>query len=624
MTDRVRTRKPLRRIEEWAAVASLLLLGFLPIVEAVIRLVARGGIPGYNGYLFHLVVAAAFLGGMITAREGRHLAIRVAVDALPERARTIVDTVTAFLAATITTAFFWAAVSFTAVSFVPGTRVGIVPIQVFAAVIPLGFLVMGIRFLFRPPAKGPYRLIAALGIILGTVIGYSAIANIVYTYALEVPLWIDTLSNAWYSIMAAISVPLIIVLIVAAFAGVPLFVVLGGVALLLFARDAGAIEVIANEGYVMLTGNTIPAIPLFTLAGYFLSESRAGERLMRLFRALFGWLPGGLVIAAVLVSTFFTTFTGASGVTILALGGLLLYILVQSGNHSEGFSTGILTASGSIGLLFPPSLAIIVYGSVAQVSIFDLFLGGILPGVIMVLAMSAFGVVVALKTRVKPVPFKGKDVLAALRESIWEILLPVIIILVYFLGIATLVETAAIAVVYTLIVEMVIHREISLRDLSGVVLKALSIIGAVLVILALARGLSYYIIDVQIPVMLTRWVERAIGARFVFLLLVNLALLIAGMFMDIFSAILVIAPLIIPLGEVFGIHPVHLGIIFIANMGIGFITPPVGLNLFFASLRFNTPLSKLYRHIVPFFFVQLVVVLVITYVPWLSTAFLGR
>jgi len=541
--------------------------------------------------------------------------------------------------------------------------VGFVPIQVFAAIIPLGFLVMGVRFLLRAPARGG-RLVAFLGVLFGTVIGFSAIANIVYMYALNVPLWVDTFYNAWYSIMAVIGLPLVVVLIVAAFAGVPLFVVLGGVALLLFARVGGAIEVVANEGYVMLTGNTIPAIPLFTLAGFLLSESRAGERLVRLFRTMFGWMPGGLVIAAVLVSTFFTTFTGASGVTILALGGLLLYILVHSGNHTEDFSTGILTATGSIGLLFPPSLAIIVYGSVAQVSIKDMFLGGILPGALMVLAMCVFGVVISIRHGVQRVPFNGRELWSAVKESIWEVLLPVIVVVVYFSGIATLVETAAVAVVYTLVVEMVIHREISFKDLSGVVLKALGIIGGVLVILALARApaiarsrarvpssqkaraiaavlmalgiiggvlvilalaraLSYYIIDVQIPDMLTDWVERTISARVVFLLLVNLALLIAGMFMDIFSAILVVAPLIIPLGEVFGIHPVHLGVIFVANMGLGFITPPVGMNLFLASYRFNTPLSKLYRNVAPFFIVQLIIVLVITYVPWLSTVFVG-
>jgi tripartite ATP-independent transporter DctM subunit len=612
----------LRRLESGAAVASLLLLAFLPLIEIVVRLVASGGIPGYNAYLFHLVVLSAFLGGMITAREGRHLAIKLGVDSLPPPVRAGVGTAAAFLSVAITTGFFWSAVSFVAVGFEPGMRVGFVPIQVLAAVIPLGFLVMGTRFLLRAPEKYG-RLVAVAGVVVGTFIGFSAIANMVYVYATDVPAWVDGLYNAWFVAMPVISVPFIILLVVAAFAGVPLFVVLGGVALLLFARTGGAIEVVANEGYVMLTGNAIPAIPLFTLAGFFLSESRAGERLVRLFRTLFGWMPGGLVIAAVVVSTFFTTFTGASGVTILALGGLLLYILVHSGNHTEEFSTGILTATGSIGLLFPPSLAIIVYGTVAQVSIFDMFLGGILPGLLMVVAMCIFGVVVSIRSGVQRVRFTFPEFRKALKESIWEVLLPVIVVVVYFSGIATLVETAAVAVVYTLIVEMVIHREISLRDLARVVLQALGIIGGVLVILALARALSYFIIDVQIPVRLTAWVQRTISARFVFLLLVNLALLIAGMFMDIFSAILVIAPLIIPLGDVFGLHPVHLGIIFVANMGIGFITPPVGMNLFLASYRFNTPLSRLYGRVAPFFLVQLVIVIVITYVPWLSTAFLG-
>ena len=622
MAERLNAGGVLRRVESAVAVVSLLLLGFLPLVEIVVRLVASGGISGYNGYLSHLVVISAFLGGMITAREGRHLAIQIGLDSFSDRLKNVLKTVTAFLSVTITTGFFWASVSFVAVGFEPGMKVGFIPIQVLAAVIPLGFLVMGVRFLLRAPSAIG-RPVAAAGLLVGTFIGFSAIANIVFVYGINIPLWIDAIYNAWYVVMPIVSLPLVILLVIAAFAGLPLFVVLGGVALLLFARAGGAIEVVANEGYVMLTGNTIPAIPLFTLAGFFLSESKAGERLVKLFRTLFGWMPGGLVVAAILVSTFFTTFTGASGVTILALGGLLLYILVNSGNHEEGFSTGILTASGSIGLLFPPSLAIIVYGTVAQVSIFDMFLGGILPGIVLVLARCVFGVIVSVRRGIARVKFRFRDFLAALKESIWEVLLPLIVVGVYFSGIATLVETAAVAVVYTLIIEMVVHREITFKDMSRVVLQALAIIGGVLVILALARALSYYIIDVQIPVRLTAWVERTISARFVFLLLVNLALLIAGMFMDIFSAILVIAPLIIPLGDVFGIHPVHLGIIFVANMGIGFITPPVGMNLFLASYRFNTPLSRLYRHVAPFFLVQLGIVLVITYVPWLSTAFLG-
>lgn len=613
----------LRRVESWAAAASLLLLGVLPILEIVVRLIVQGGIPGYNAYLFHLVLMSAFLGGMVTAREGRHLAIKVAVEAMPERLRGIADTVSAFLSATLGFAFFWSSLSFVMVGFEPGARVGFLPIHLFAAVMPLGFLVMTVRFMLRTPKTALARIVGFAGIITGTFLGFSAIADIAYLYLPEIPAFVGTLVDLWYTVVPVVAVPLIVLLVVAAFLGVPLFVVLGGAALLLFARVGGALAVIPNEGYVMLTGNTIPAIPLFTLAGFFLSESRAGERLVRLFRSLFGWMPGGLVIAAVLASTFFTTFTGASGVTILALGGLLYYVLVQSGNHDERFATGVLTGSGSIGLLFPPSLALIVYGSVAQVSIFDLFVGGILPGLLLVIAMCAVGVIVAIRRRIPSVPFDGKEAWLAIKESVWEVLLPVIIVVVYFSGIATLVETAAVAVVYTIVVEVVIRREIRLRNLLDVSLKALAIIGGVLMILALARALSYYIIDTQLPTILRDWVESAIASRFLFLLLVNLVLLVAGMFMDIFSAILVVAPLIIPLGGVFGVDPVHLGVIFVANMGIGFITPPVGLNLFLAAYRFEQPLSRIYRSVAPFFLIQLAIVLVITYWPWLSTALLG-
>ncbi len=613
----------LRTVESWAGGLGLLVLALLPMLEIIVRIVVAGGISGYNAYLVHLVLYCAFLGGMITAREERHLAITVAVDALPQRWSDAAGILRVFFSAMLGFAFFWVSLTFVIIGFEPLARVGFVPVHLFAAVMPLGFLVMTVRFILRGPRTVSARVVAALGVLAGTFLASQSLADIVYLHAMEIPGFVDRIVDLWYSVVPVVSLPLIVLLIITAFLGVPLFIVLGGVALLLFARDFGALAVVANEGYEMLTGGTIPAIPLFTLAGFFLSESRAGERLVRLFRALFGWMPGGLVIAAVLVSTFFTTFTGASGVTILALGGLLYYVLTGSGSYDERFSTGVLTGSGSIGLLFPPSLALIVYGSIAQVSIFDLFLGGILPGLLLVVAMCTVGVVVAIRRGVPSVPFDGREAWASLLESIWEILLPVLIVVVYFSGIATLVETSAVAVAYVIVVEVVIRREIGYRQVVDVSLKALTIVGGVLMILALARALSYYIVDTQLPTMLRDWVQTAIGSRFVFLILVNLALLVAGMFMDIFGAILIVAPLIIPLGTVFGVDPVHLGIIFIANMGIGFITPPVGLNLFLAAYRFEMPLARIYRNVAPFFLIQLAIVLVITYWPWLSTAFLG-
>jgi tripartite ATP-independent transporter DctM subunit len=311
----------------------------------------------------------------------------------------------------------------------------------------------------------------------------------------------------------------------------------------------------------------------------------------------------------------------ASGVTILALGGLLSYILVES-RYPRPFTTGLLTASGSIGLLFPPSLPIILYGVVAHVNIKHLFIGGMLPGAVMVVTLAILGVREALKSRVERPKLEPSKVLPALRGSLGEIALPVVIIVLFFSGITTLVETGAIAVVYALIVEVLIHRDIRFRDLHRVFLKAVPMMGGVLVILAAARGLSYFIVDAEIPLRLTEWCQTHVHSKYIFLVFLNLALLVTGCFMDIFSATMVVVPLIIPLGEAFGIHPVHLGIIFLANLELGYLTPPVGINLFLASYRFDTPLVKVYRQVVPFLIALLVAVLVITYVPWITVGVL--
>ena len=461
-------------------------------------------------------------------------------------------------------------------------------------VMPLGYLVMAVRFIAHTPPKPWARIIAALGLILGTLLALEAIANISHGLLPKSSNFFDALVPLYNLFFARLAAPLILILLLSAIFGVPIFIVLGGLAFLLFGRAAQPLEVIANEAYSLLTSHSIPAIPLFTFTGFLLSESKAGERLVKLFKAFFGWFPGGLAIMAIMVCTFFTTFTGASGVTILAVGGLLSYVLIK-GNYAAKFSTGLLTATGSIGLLFPPSLPVIIYGVTAQISIKDMFIGGIAPGIVLVLTMIAFGIWYALKHKVAREYFVLKEAVSAIKESFWEILLPVIVVFGYFGGITTLVESAAIAVIYVLIIEVVIHKDLKIKDLPQVLLKCMPIIGGVLAILALAKGLSYFIVDAEIPMQLTAWVQSHISSKYVFLLLLNLALLITGCFMDIFSAILVVVPLIIPLGNLFGIHPVHLGIIFLANMELGYLTPPVGMNLFLASYRFNEPMGKIYQ-----------------------------
>jgi C4-dicarboxylate transporter DctM subunit len=487
---------------------------------------------------------------------------------------------------------------------------------------PLGYMVMAYRFARQAPGKTWGKVIASLGFIFGTILAWGAVANTALVLYPAGENFFNSLMPAYNLIGVHLSTPIIVLLLFGAITGVPIFIVLGGIGYMLFAHTAQPLEVIANEAYSLLTSHSLPAIPLFTFTGFMLSESKAGERIVLLFKALFAWFPGGLAIMAILVCSFFTTFTGASGVTILAVGGLLSYVLVK-GRYDKKFSSGLLTAVGSIGLLFPPSLPVIIYGVTAQVSIKDMFVGGIAPGIILVLVMVLFGVIFAKKNNVPREPFVLKEAIAATRRSFWEILLPVIIVWGYFGGITTLVESGAVAVIYSLVVEVFIHHDIKVKQLSSVMLKCMPIIGGVLAILALAKGLSYFIVDAEIPMQLTAWVQGTIHSKYIFLLLLNIALLITGCFMDIFSAIMVVVPLIIPLGNLFGIHPVHLGIIFLANMELGYLTPPVGMNLYLASYTFNEPIGKIYKDVFPFLMIQLAAVLLITYIPFFSTGLLN-
>ncbi|MEW5815675.1 MAG: TRAP transporter large permease subunit [Spirochaetota bacterium] len=609
-------------VENVLAIVLLCLLPLFPVLELLIRRIFKTGIPGSSDYVFHIVLWITFLGSMITSRENKHLALVASLDLIKNPLNRWLRTFNALVSTSITVAFFFSSLSFILIRFSGDNMVGIFPVQLVTVIMPAGFAVIAYRFISLSPPNPASRLVAVSGILIGTLLALSPLINILYYIFIDLPPVFDTITEIFYNIASVAVYPLFIILILSAFSGTPIFVVLGGLAYILFAGNMSPLEIIPNESYYILISDTLPAIPLFTFAGFLLSESKAGERLVRLFQAFFGWLPGGLAIMAVIVSAFFTTFTGATGVTILALGALLAFVLVNSGRYSMDFSNGLLTASGSIGLLFPPSLPIIMYSVVAQVGIKDMFIGGLVPGLLMVITLSVMGVISALKNRVERIPFKLKSALAAVRESIWEILLPVIILIGFFGGITNLIETAAVAVIYAFIIEVFVHQDIKLKQIPGVVLKCMPIIGGVLIILAGAKGLSYFIVDAEIPSKLSAWVEMTISSKYLFLFLLNIALLITGCLMDIFSATLVVVPLILPLSELFNIHPVHMGAIFLSNLGLGYLTPPVGLNLFLASYRFNQPLSRIYKNVVPFFLALLVAVLFITYLPWLSTGLL--
>ncbi len=618
----MKIKKILYNLENAAASSALLLLGVIPVVEILLRTFFRSGLEGSSEYTAHIVLWITFLGAMITSRNNQHLAISIGVNKFGKKLKNSILIFNNTLSTAISFAFAISGFSMILTAFDQTMMIGIFPIRLITSIIPLGYLFIAIRFSTSETFTAKSRSIIRTGFLFGAILAFPSIVNILYSFFQNIPMIFDSLSDVYYSVAAILSLPLLFLLIISTFFGVPLFIILGGAAYILFAGNWGVLELVPNEAYTMLTGSTIAAIPMFTLAGFILSESKAGERLIGLFQALFGWVPGGMAVSAVFVCAFFTTFTGASGVTILALGALLAYILEERGGYSQNFSHGLLTASGSIGLLFPPSLPIILYGVIAQVSIKDMFIGGVIPGFMMVLILSGFGVVIAIKSKIPRTPFKALLVLSSLKESVWEILLPLIILIFYFGGLTTIVETGAIAVLYALLIEVVIRKDIKYRNIVSVFLKSIPIIGGILIILASSRGLSYYIIDAEIPVKLTYWVEAHISSKYVFLILLNVTLLITGSLMDIFSAIMVVVPLILPLGAIFGIHPVHLGIIFLANLELGYLTPPVGLNLFLSSYRFEEPLPAIYKKVIPFFFMLLFVVLLITYVPWLSTGLL--
>jgi C4-dicarboxylate transporter DctM subunit len=607
-------------VEDSLAFFSIFLLAAVLLVEAVARKVFNTGVPDSGVYVEHLVLAATFVAGAVTAREKKHLALATGMF-LPKGMKAFAATLTAVLAAGLTLAFGLSALSFAWNAFTAAERVGFLPKRLVVLVMAAGFLTMSARFITGLEKKRARPAAGVAAAVLGLFLGFEPLVQLLTRGGAVAMPALVSVQEALKPALAGAAGPMVFVLIGAAFLGLPIFTVLGGIAFLLFAKGGLPLEIVPNQAYAVLTGDAIPAIPLFAAVGFFLSESKAGERLVRFFQAVFGWFPGGLTVMAVIVCAFFTTFTGASGVTILALGGLLAVILEKAG-YPKKFTVGLLTASGSIGLLFPPSLPVIIYGVTSQTSIRDVFVGGLVPGLFLVFSVMAIGIIYSWKRGMPRHALKVGEAVRAFGESFWELLLPLIVFGLYFGGIASLQESAAAALLYVWVVETFVKKDMRIRDLPGIFLRAVPIIGGVLVIMAMANSLSYYVIDAQIPQKLSEWVAASISSKYVFLLLLNLALLVVGSLMDIYSAILVVVPLIIPLGNHFGIHPVHLGIIFLANLELGYLTPPVGLNLFLASYRFNEPIHRVYRDVLIFLLLGLGAVLLITYVPLLTTALL--
>jgi len=587
----------LRAAEDLIASTALLVMVVLPLAEIVWRKALGRGIPASGPIVQHLTLWVGFLGAAIAARDGKLLALATGSFIPKGLWRRASDSLAAAFGAGTSVVLAWGGWQMASIERDAGTNIGAgIPTWIAQIVLPVAFAVIALRIVWACRDK----TIAALGIVAGIAL-------------LRDPTLVERTPLALG----------LVVIASAAIVGTPLFAILGGAAAFLFMHDGTAPGTILIETYSLSVSPTLPAIPLFTLAGFLLAEGHASERLLRVFRAWFGWIPGGTAVVCAVLCSFFTIFTGGSGVTILALGGVLFPALLRDG-YREKFSLGLLTASGSLGLLLPPALPLILYAVVAQIPIEDIFIGGILPGILLTSMVAAWGVREGIVSGAGRYPFRASEAFASLWAAKWELAIPVLVLVAMFSGLATAVEAAALTALYALVVQAVIHRDLSLtRDLPRAFTECVTVIGGVLIILGVAQGFTSYLVGAQVPARLVEWVRGHITSRLMFLFVLNLFLLAVGWLMEIFAAIVVVVPLIVPLGAAFGIHPVHLGIIFIANLELGFLTPLVGLNIFLASYRFKRPVLEVCAAALPMMGILGIGVLVITYVPWLTTGLLA-
>lgn len=582
------------RIEEMLLAAVLGAMVLLPVTEIVVRGLGATGIAASTTLVQHCTLAVSMLGAAVAARRGRLLTIATTAF-LPPSLR-----VSAAIVAGTGGAAVSALLAVASVRFVLTERDGgallwsRIPLWVVESVLPLGFALIAIRLV-----AGSSRTRAGQMIALAIAVA----------------------SAACGAMVAVPSRPMVIVTFAAvsviAAAGAPIFAVLGGVALASYWATNIPIAAMAVSHYSLVVNPSLPAIPLFTLAGYILAEGGASRRLVRVFDALVGSIRGGPALVTALACAFFTTFTGGSGVTILALGGLLLPILRQA-RYSERNALGLVTGAGALGILFPPCLPLILYAVAAGVDVNRLFIAGVVPGVLLLMLTVWLGRAQQPAHEPRP-PFDPREAGKAMWSAKWELLLPVVVMTVLFGGFATPVEAAAVTALYALFTEVVIHRDYKTPSrLLKVFTESGLLVGGVLLILGVALGLTGFLVDAEVPQRAVEWVTATVHSPLLFLLLLNLFLIVVGALMDIYSAIIVVVPLIVPLGVAFGVDPIHLGIIFLANLELGYLIPPVGENLFIAAYRFDKPIPELARAVLPMVGILLAGVLAVTYVPALS------
>jgi len=588
------------RIEKGALVAAFLLAIVLPLADTLGRPLGGLHVPSSASYLKQITLWLAFLGGLLAVREGKHLTLST-VELFPEgsRRRRVVRVLTYAVAAAVTAVLAYGSFEVVMADRQQGQLLPIgLPVWVSECVMPLAFALMAVRFVVRASPRLRGRLLA-----LAAVLSVFALGQAVRPAGVTV--WL---------VAAVIALAVLL--------GAPVFVGMAGGAMLLFFAGGTPVSAAPAEIYRLIGSPTLPAIPLLTACGYVLAESRAAHRLVRFFRALSGWMTGGTAVLVAGVCALFTSFTGGSGITIIALGGLVYPILREDG-YPESFSLGLVTAAGSLGLLFAPSLPVILYSVVASVPADLLYLAALLPGLLLVVLVAGYGMLTGRRAKTATTAFSWREVGSATWEAKWELSIPILVIGLFVSGLASLVEASAAAAAYAIVVECFITRDIHVvRDLPRVLLNGAALMGGVLILLSSAMGLTSYLVDAQIPDQLLGIVKTHVHSQVVFLLVLNVLLLVLGSVLEIYSAIVILAPLVVPLGLAFGVHPVHLGVIFLANLELGFLLPPIGLNLFLSASRFGTPMTRLYRHVVPFLIILGVGVLLITYVPAMSLGLL--
>jgi tripartite ATP-independent transporter DctM subunit len=594
--------------EKGLSVTAISLMALLPCIAIGARLAGTAGISGSVVFVQQLTLCVAFLGAALAA-SGDHLLSMSANTFLSARWVGPARVFACGLATAIAAGLCWASWQFVVFERAGGKELALgIKTWVPAAVMPFGLLLVAVRAIRGAGPGWRQRTVAALFLLAPVILHMAGKPE----------------GNA----VVAIGIALVLA---GAVLGLPIFATLGGIAMLLLWGIGQPVSDVPGNTYSLMVSEVLPSLPLYTLAGYILVEGGASERLLRVYNTFFGWLPGGLAISTAVGCAIFTW--AGSGVTIVSMGGLLLPMLMK-GRYSERFSIGLINASGSLGLLFPPSLPVILYAVYAKVDIKALFVGGFVPGLLMVAMVSAFGVQHGLRNAAPRAKFCFAEARRSLWEAKWELAVPVIVIVGLFGGFgATMVEAGAVTVVYSFIVEAFITRGFSpRRDFPRIALECVSVMGGVLMIIGVAKGLTYYLAIKDVPGMLATWVDvhipgdyvalpwvgLHIPSKYVFLLLLNVVLLIKGSFMDVFSAIIVMVPLIVPVAAKFGIEPVQMGVIFLANLELGYLTPPIGMNLCLSAYRFKQPMTAVYRATLPFYLILLAGVLLITYVPDLT------